>query len=107
MEVNEAVVHLETHLKVNARIGEQAHAKALPKRDIETMVNPSKRMQQGGYNTEPISSSLGENLQVNLPISCNCQCLMVTFNNDRNSGIFIRPPFMNSRLCQQFPSSVI
>ena len=39
----------------------------LPKRETETTVNPSVRMQPGGYNTELISSSLGENLRVNLP----------------------------------------
>ena len=32
---------------------------------------------------------------------------MVTFNNGRNSEIYTKPPFMNSRLWQQFRSSVI
>ena len=32
---------------------------------------------------------------------------MVTFNNGRNSGIYTKPPFMNSKLCQQFRSSII
>ena len=43
----------------------------LSERETETTVNPSVRMQPGGYNTELIarliSSSLGENLRVNLP----------------------------------------
>ena len=40
-------------------------------KETEKTVNPSVRMQPGGYNTELItrliSLSLGENLQVNLP----------------------------------------
>ena len=71
MEANELVARLETCLKVNARIGQQARAKVLSERETETIVNPSVRMQPGGYNTELItrliSSSLGENLRVNLP----------------------------------------
>ena len=71
MEANELVARLETHLKVIVRIGQQARAKVLSKRETETTVNPSVRMQPGGYNTELImrliSSSLGENLRVNLP----------------------------------------
>ena len=68
MEANELVAHLETRLKVIARIGQQARAKVLSERETETTVNPSVRMQPGGYNnTELISSSLGENLRVNLP----------------------------------------
>ena len=71
MEANEHVARLETRLKVIARIGQQARAKVLSEKETETTVNPSVRMQPGGYNTELItrliSSSLGENLQVNLP----------------------------------------
>ena len=71
MEANELVAHLETRLKVIARIGQQACAKVLSERETETTVNSSMRMQPGGYNTELItrliSSSLGENLRVNLP----------------------------------------
>ena len=71
MEANELVARLETRWKVIARIGQQARAKVSSERETETMVNPSVRMQPGGYNTELItrliSSSLGENLQVNLP----------------------------------------
>ena len=67
MEVNNIVALLKTRLKVTARIREQARAKVLPKRETETTVNFSKRMQPGGYSTELISSSLGENLRVNLP----------------------------------------
>ena len=71
MEANELVARLETRLKVIARIGQQARAKVLPERETETTVNPSVRMQPGGYSTELItrliSSSLGENLRVNLP----------------------------------------
>ena len=56
---------------IYARIGQQARAKVLSERETETTVNPSVRMQPGGYNTESIirliSSSLGENLRVNLP----------------------------------------
>ena len=114
MEANELVACLETRLKVIARIGQQARAKVLSERETETTVNPSVRMQPGGYNnteliTRLISSSLGEHLRVNLPkLQYNCQCLMITFNNGRNSGIlYTKPPFMNSRLCQQFRSSVI
>ena len=59
-------------LTLIARIGQQARAaKVLSERETETTVNPSVRMQPGGYNTELIttliSSSLGENLRVNLP----------------------------------------
>ena len=43
----------------------------LSERETKTTVNPSVRMQPGEYNTELItrlvSSSLGENLRVNLP----------------------------------------
>ena len=72
MEANELVARLETHLEVIARIGQQARAKVLSERETETMVNPSVRMQPGGYNnteliTRLVSSSLGENLRVNLP----------------------------------------
>ena len=71
MEANELVARLETFLKVIARIGQQAHAKVLSERETETTINPSVRMQPGGYNTELIarliSLSLGENLRVNLP----------------------------------------
>ena len=72
MEANELVSRLETRLKVTARIGQQARAKVLSEREAETIGNPSVRMQPGGYNTELIttrliSSSLGENLRVNLP----------------------------------------
>ena len=73
MEVNELVARLETRLKVIAsRIGQQARAKVLSERKTETTVNPSVRMQPGGYNnteliTRLISSSLGENLRVNQP----------------------------------------
>ena len=71
MEANNLVSHLETHLKVIARIRQKARAKVLSGGETETMVNPSVRMQPGGYNTELItrliSSSLGENLRVNLP----------------------------------------
>ena len=71
MEANELVACLETRFKVIARIGQQAHAKVLSERETERTVNPSVRMQPGGYNTELItrliSSSLGENLRVNLP----------------------------------------
>ena len=62
MEANNVVARLETRLKVTVRIREQARAKALPKRETETMVNLSKRTQPGGYSTELISSSFGENL---------------------------------------------
>ena len=72
MEANELVVaRLETRLKVIAsRIGPQARAKVLSERDTETTVNPSVRMQPGGYNnteliTRLISSSLGKSLRVN------------------------------------------
>ena len=58
MEGNELIVRLETRLKVIARVGQQAHVKVLSERDTETTVNPSVRMQPGGYNnTELISSS--------------------------------------------------
>ena len=68
MEANELNAHLETRLKVIARVGQQARAKVLSERETETMVNSSMRMQPGGYNnTELISSSLGKNLRVNLP----------------------------------------
>ena len=71
MEANELVARLETRLKVIARIGQQARVKVLSERETETTVNPSVRMQPGGYNTELItrliSSSLSENLRVNLP----------------------------------------
>ena len=71
MEANEPVARLQTRLKVIARIGQQARAKVLSERETETTVNPSLRMQPGGYNTELItrlvSSSLGKNLRVNLP----------------------------------------
>ena len=67
MEANNVVACLEIRLKVTARIREQARAKVLPKRETETTVNLSKRMQPGGYSIELISSSLGENLRVNLP----------------------------------------
>ena len=66
MEANKLVACLQTRLKVIARIGQQARAKVLSERETETTVNPSVRMQPGGYNTELItrliSSSLGENL---------------------------------------------
>ena len=44
----------------------------LSERETKTTVNPSVRMQPGGYNnteliTRLVSSSLGENLRVNLP----------------------------------------
>ena len=72
MEANKLVARLETRLKVIARIGQQARAKVLSERETETTVNPSMRMQPGGYNnteliTRLISSSLGEHLRVNLP----------------------------------------
>ena len=71
MEANELVARLEIRLKVIARIGQQARAKVLSERETETTVNPSVGMQPGGYNTELItrliSSSLCENLRVNLP----------------------------------------
>ena len=72
MEANELVACLETRLKVIARIGQQARAKVLSERETETTVNPSVRMQPGGYNnteliTRLVRSSLGENLRVNLP----------------------------------------
>ena len=72
MEANELVVRLETRLKVIARIGQQARVKVLSERETKTTVNPSVRMQPGGYNnteliTRLVSSSLGENLRVNLP----------------------------------------
>ena len=68
MEANKLNARLETRLKVIARIGQQVRAKVLSERETETMVNSSMRMQPGGYNnTELISSSLGENLRVNLP----------------------------------------
>ena len=71
MEANELVARLETRLKVIVRIGQQVRAKVLSERETEITVNPSVRMQPGGYNTELItriiSSSLGENLRVNLP----------------------------------------
>ena len=72
MEANELVAHLGTRLKVIAKVGQQARAKALSERETETTVNPSVRMQPGGYNnteliTRLVSSSLGENLRVNLP----------------------------------------
>ena len=66
MEANELVARLETRLKVIARIGQQARAKVLSERETKTMVNPSVRMQPGGYN-RLVSSSLDENLRVNLP----------------------------------------
>ena len=44
MEANELVTHLETRLKVIARIGQQEHAKVLSERETKTMVNPSVRM---------------------------------------------------------------
>ena len=96
MEANELVAPLETRLKVIARIGQQARAKVLSERETETTVNPSVRMQPGGYNnteliTRLISLSLGEHLRVLISPSCNCQCLMVTFNNSRNSGIYTKP----------------
>ena len=47
-------------------IGQQARAKVLSERETKTTVNPSVRMQPGGYN-RLVSSSLGENLRVNLP----------------------------------------
>ena len=50
MEAIKLVAHLQTHLKVIARIGQQAHAKVLSERETETTVNPSVRMQPGGYN---------------------------------------------------------
>ena len=71
MDVNKLVARLETRLKVIARIGQQVRAKLLSERETETTVNPSVRMQPGGYNTKLItrliSLSLGENLRVNLP----------------------------------------
>ena len=72
MEANELVSRLETRLKVITGIGQQARAKVLSERETETTVNPSVRMQPGGYNnveliTRLISSSLGENLRVNHP----------------------------------------
>ena len=71
MEANELVARLETRLKLIARIGQQARAKELSERETKTTVNPSV-MQPGGYNnteliTRLVSSSLGENLRVNLP----------------------------------------
>ena len=50
-----------------ARIGQQERAKVLSERETKTMVNPSVRMQPGGYNnteliTRLLRSSLGENL---------------------------------------------
>ena len=65
-EANELVARLETCLKVIARIGQQARAKVLSERETKTTVNPSVRMLPDGYN-RLVSSSLGENLQVNLP----------------------------------------
>ena len=67
MEANELFARLATRLKVIARIGQQARAKVLSERETETTVNPSMRMQPGGYNnteliTRLISSSLGENI---------------------------------------------
>ena len=65
MEANELVTRLETRLKVIAnKIVQQASAKVLSERETETTVNPSMRMQPGGYNnteliTRLISSSLG------------------------------------------------
>ena len=50
MEVNKLVARLGTRLKVIARIGQQARAKVLSERETETTVNPSVRMQPGGYN---------------------------------------------------------
>ena len=72
MEANELVAHLETRLKVIAKITQQARAKVLSERETETTVNPSVRMQPGGYNnteliTRLVSSSLGEKLRVSLP----------------------------------------
>ena len=68
MEANKVVAHLETRLKVIARITEHAHTKTLPRRKTETIINPSMRMQQPrGHNPELISSFLGENSWVNLP----------------------------------------
>ena len=50
MEANELVARLETRLKVIAsRIGQQTRAKVLSERETETTVNPSMRMQPGGY----------------------------------------------------------
>ena len=66
MEANELIARLETRLKVIARIGQQARAKVLSERETKTTVNPSVRMQPGGYS-RLVSSSLGENLRVNLP----------------------------------------
>ena len=72
MEANELVARLETRLKVIAKIRQQARAKVLSERETETTVNPSVRMQPGGYNnteliTRLVSSSLGEKLRVSLP----------------------------------------
>ena len=66
MEANEVVARLEICLKIIARTGQQACAKVLSERETETTVNPSVRMQPGGYNAGLISLSLGENLRVNL-----------------------------------------
>ena len=47
MEANKVAIHLETRLKVIARIREQACAKVLPRKKTKTTVNPSVRMQSG------------------------------------------------------------
>ena len=49
MEANKFVARLENHLKAIARIGQQARAKVLSETETETTVNPSVRMQPGGY----------------------------------------------------------
>ena len=63
MEANELIDRLETRLQVIARIGQQAHAKVLSERETETTVNPSVRMQPGGYNnTELITARVWVNI---------------------------------------------
>ena len=58
MEANELVACLETRLKVIARIGQQTR-EVLSERETETMVNPSVRMQPGGYNNETSKLKFG------------------------------------------------
>ena len=62
----------ESNNKLLRRIGQQARTKVLSERETKTTVNPSVRMQPGGYNnteliTKLVSLSWGENLRVNLP----------------------------------------
>ena len=82
-------------------------------KETKTTVNPSVRMQPGGYNnteliTRLVSSSLGENLRVNLP---KLQLPVFDGNLQQWQEFWdickLKPPFMNSRLCQQFRSSII